>query len=393
MKSLFALLAFTTVCALGQQTHGPGSYVRDENPELTDVQPMIQMALLLDTSSSMDGLVRQAQSQLWGIVNEFASATRDGEDPVFQIAVYEFGRNTLPSETGHVRKVIGLTSDLDAVYEGLFALEATKKSGSNEYCGWVIEQAARELGWSPSPKNLKAIYIAGNETFELGPIKVADACKTAIEAGVTVNTIFCGARSQGLSLGWDKGALFADGTFFAIDQNRVVVSDETPHDDEIRSLNERFNNTYLPFGAEGRVQKLRQVEQDNAADSFSASAFVDRAFVKGSKFYNAKEWDLVDAVRAGQVDLAELETQALPAALQNKTVEERQATIENLGAEREAIRGKLADLESARKEFLARRVTSSLPAIAEASARGVTLNEAVNESLKKQALGLGYKLK
>src|SRR5438045_3476712 len=35
-------------------------------------KPKIQMAVLLDTSNSMDGLIGQARTQLWKIVNEFA---------------------------------------------------------------------------------------------------------------------------------------------------------------------------------------------------------------------------------------------------------------------------------------------------------------------------------
>ena len=33
---------------------------------------LIQMAILLDTSGSMDGLIEQAKAQLWKIVNELA---------------------------------------------------------------------------------------------------------------------------------------------------------------------------------------------------------------------------------------------------------------------------------------------------------------------------------
>ena len=38
--------------------------------------PRVQIALLLDTSSSMNGLIDQARSQLWSVVNEFAAARR-----------------------------------------------------------------------------------------------------------------------------------------------------------------------------------------------------------------------------------------------------------------------------------------------------------------------------
>ena len=41
-------------------------------------KPIVQIAILLDTSNSMDGLIGQAKTQLWKIVNEFAKAQRDG---------------------------------------------------------------------------------------------------------------------------------------------------------------------------------------------------------------------------------------------------------------------------------------------------------------------------
>lgn len=37
-------------------------------------KPLIQMAILLDTSGSMQGLIEQTKTQLWKIVNEMALA-------------------------------------------------------------------------------------------------------------------------------------------------------------------------------------------------------------------------------------------------------------------------------------------------------------------------------
>ena len=49
----------------------------------------IMIALLLDTSNSMDGLIDQAKSQLWKIVNEVAAAkSGDGTQPNIKIALY-----------------------------------------------------------------------------------------------------------------------------------------------------------------------------------------------------------------------------------------------------------------------------------------------------------------
>ena len=37
-------------------------------------RPTVQIAILLDTSNSMDGLIAQAKTQLWNVVNEFVRA-------------------------------------------------------------------------------------------------------------------------------------------------------------------------------------------------------------------------------------------------------------------------------------------------------------------------------
>jgi hypothetical protein len=83
-------------------------------------QPKIQLAILLDTSSSMDGLIDQARQQLWQAVNEFSRAKRDGMTPVLEVAVYEYGNNGIDAQEGHTRQVVGLTRELDKVPKPCF---------------------------------------------------------------------------------------------------------------------------------------------------------------------------------------------------------------------------------------------------------------------------------
>ena len=81
---------------------------KDDGPQTTDQQaqeaPVVQLALLLDTSNSMDGLIDQAKTQLWKIVNEFATAKRHGVRPDLYVALYEYGNSGLPAQEGHVRQ-------------------------------------------------------------------------------------------------------------------------------------------------------------------------------------------------------------------------------------------------------------------------------------------------
>ena len=155
MKTMFArLFAFAAAVAL------VATAAAKEPPRFKTKKPLVQIAVLLDTSNSMDGLIGQAKSQLWKIVNEFLRARQDGEMPEVQVALFEYGNNNLSAQAGYIRKVSDFTTDLDLISEKLFAL---KTNGGEEYCGWVIKDALDRLEWSPSARAYKAMFIAGNE--------------------------------------------------------------------------------------------------------------------------------------------------------------------------------------------------------------------------------------
>ena len=77
-----------------------------DNPskEKTNKQT-IKVALLLDTSNSMDGLINQAKAQLWEIVNELSYAKYGIEKPNLEIALYEYGNSNLSSREGYIKQV------------------------------------------------------------------------------------------------------------------------------------------------------------------------------------------------------------------------------------------------------------------------------------------------
>ncbi|MBK8473570.1 MAG: hypothetical protein IPL33_16260 [Sphingobacteriales bacterium] len=87
---------------------------------VSDTTNCVQVAILLDTSNSMDGLIDQAKSQLWKIVNEIALA-RDakGNVPQLLLAIYDYGNDRYNAAEGYIQQIAPLTSDLDAISERL----------------------------------------------------------------------------------------------------------------------------------------------------------------------------------------------------------------------------------------------------------------------------------
>lgn len=335
---------------------------------------LVQIAILLDTSNSMDGLIDQARAELWSIVNEFIFAERGGRQPEIQVALYEYGNNGLAAAAGWIRQVVPLTTDLDKISEELFAL---KTNGGDEYCGWVIHEAAEKLKWSPSPEDLKVIFIAGNEPFTQGPVDYRQTCKAAVAKGIIVNTIHCGGEQDGIDGHWKDGAVLADGRYLSIDQNRQVAHIPAPQDREIAELGARLNATYVPYGRQGQVAQERQAAQDSNAHLASPQAVVQRVLTKSSYNYTNTGWDLVDAVKAKSVDVGKIKDEDLPKDMQGMNAQQRVDYVNSKGKERTELQAQVQQLNEQRNKYIAGE---------EAKQRGnQTLGSAVKQAIREQA--------
>ena len=312
--------------------------------------PVVQLALLLDTSGSMQSLIDQAKTQLWGVVNEFITAKQGGKTPFVQVALYEYGKSSLAAESNWIRQIQPLTRDLDKISEELFAL---RTNGGDEYCGAVIREAAQKLAWDTSPSTYKAIFIAGNEPFTQGPVPPQEACKEAITKGIIVNTIHCGSEQQGLSGGWKDGALLADGSFMVINQNQAVVQIEAPQDAEIVKLNQKLNDTYVVWGARGAEAKANQIAQDANSGGIALSNLASRARTKASANYWNAGWDLVDACQQKDFKWENVKKEDLPEELRKLTTEELKAHVEKQHAARGEIKKQILDLTTERNKYVA----------------------------------------
>ena len=318
-------------------------------------KPLVQIGILLDTSGSMEGLIEQAKSQLWKIVNEFAKAKQDGVTPEVQVALYEYGKSSLSQQSGWIRQIQPLSTDLDKISEELFAL---RTNGGDEYCGWVIKDAVNDLAWSTEGNVYKAIFIAGNEPFTQGSVNYAESCKAAITKGIIVNTIHCGGEAEGINTKWKDGADLADGKYLVIDQNRAVVSIEAPQDKELAKLGVEINKTYCAYGVEGSLGAGRQEAQDKNVSSLApaSGAVAQRAVAKASVNYRNSSWDLVDAVKEKKADLGTLKAEDLPAEMQKLTVKEREVYIETKSKERAEMQAKIGELNREREKYVASRM-------------------------------------
>ena len=352
-------------------------------------RPKIQVAVLLDTSSSMSGLIDQARVHLWAVVNKFIDAKLAGKSPLLEVALLEYGAGRLDADQGYTRIVVPLTDDLDRIYEELQTLKTVgRRGGSLENCGQIIDLAARKLGWDNSGNGLQCIFIAGNESFTQGPVDFRQACGTAVKKGITVSAIFCGDYNEGVRLSWEEGAKLADGSYLSINHNRVAKAIHTPQDTELAKLNAELNKTYLAYGTQDRRRNFlsRQRQQDAVAAELAPESIAQRTRFKSSSLYRNESWDIIDGVKNGRIKLAELKEDQLPEVLQKLSLEKREAYVKDLSQRREKLQTQIADLSKQRDRFIAEERK------AKPLANEARLDEALIEAVEEQAEKKGVEL-
>ncbi len=310
----------------------------------------IQVAILLDVSGSMDGLIEQAKSQLWNMVTVLGKAQCNGTAPKIEIALYEYGRSSNDEKKGYIKQLSGFTTDLDQLSATLFQLTT---NGGDEYCGQVINMSVGELNWDASPGNYKVVFIAGNEDFLQGSIKFTDACALAKQKGIIVNTIYCGDRMQGIKEHWNLGGECGNGSYTNINQDAKEEEFDTPYDSAMFVFNNKLNQTYIAYGETGYANAERQEVMDIQNARLSKKAGLTRAAVKASRgLYDNRSWDLVDAYTSDSTVIARLDTNTLPENLRNKTKQQVLATVKENATQRTAIQKEIGRLNDLRNQYI-----------------------------------------
>lgn len=347
----------------------------------SDESRKIQIAILFDTSGSMDGLIEQAKSTIWKIVNIASKMSDKGKAPQLEIALYDYGNDEIKTPNW-IRKRTDLIADLDSISGQLFSL---KTNGGTEYCAAVIESSINDLKWSAKPTDLRLVYIAGNEPFNQGPIDYKKILKIAATKDIIVNTIYCGPYDQGVKEFWYDGAQQTQGSYFNIESNDAIKHIDTPYDKEIISVNDSLNKTYIGYGKDGTYRASKQATEDQNASSKGYAVMSERAEAKSKSNYKNGSWDLVDGIEQGNVKLDSIRETDLPAELKGKTKEEQTKYIENKKMERTKYQSKIGELSKKREEYIAEEMKK----INESDAKK-DLGSAIIESLVATAQKTGF---
>jgi Mg-chelatase subunit ChlD len=372
MKRLFRSLAVLSLLSAPAFATSPTKPVEQE--QVRQDRPVLDVVFVLDTTSSMGGLIDGAKQKIWSIASRMATGTPTPEVRVGLVAYRDQG-------DAYVTKVVPLTKDLDSIYSQLMGFRAEGGGDGPEAVQDGLDDAVTKMQWSDSKKVAKLIFLVGDApAHEQDKAKLFNAAQKAIKAGIVVNTVRCGsdetAKGQFVQV-----AKLADGHFDSIAESGGVVAVATPFDSDLAKLNGELMDTALYAGAAPAQAKAELRRTD--AKAMAAPAAADRAsFMSKSGGGHAAS----GAEASGAIDLADkpelaakMKTEELPTAMQKMDEGQRVQFAKDQQAKRQGIEKKITELSHKRDEFVANKAKDSKD----------SFDERVFESVKTEAAPAG----
>ncbi|HEY6119309.1 MAG TPA: vWA domain-containing protein [Pyrinomonadaceae bacterium] len=339
--------------------------VRSDSPTISPIdisaQPttagqMLEMVFVLDTTSSMTGLIDGAKQRIWGIVNDVMQSPSHPNVRIGLVGYRDRG-------DAYVTTVLPLTSDLDKVYSTLMNYQAAGGGDAPEDVRRALADGVRSVGWSKGSSGLAQIlFLVGDapphDDYQDEP-DTAVTTADAVQRGIIINTIQCGDM-PGTREVWQAISRIGLGQYFSIAQDGGVQTIATPYDEQLGTLATKLGSTYVAYGfgggAEGEKKRAQASEdavhvEASVATSAPAVAKAERAVNKAVNA-NAYVGDLLQSLENGSLKLDSIKEEDLPADLRKLPAAERKVQIEKRLAERKGIRAQIMTLSKQRDEFI-----------------------------------------
>ena len=342
----------------------------------------IEVVFVLDTTSSMSGLIQAAKDKIWSIASTMASAQQNPDIKMGLVAFRDRG-------DAYVTRVFDLSNDLDSMYASLMDFRAQGGGDGPESVNQALYDAIHKISWSQDDKVYKVAFLVGDAPPHMDyadDVKYPETLASAKRRGIVVNTIQSG-QHQSTRPAWREIASLGNGEYFQVEDSGNTVAVATPYDEELSRLAAELEGTRLFYGDE-KTRAAQKAKVDAGArlrEELSPEALARRSAYNATKSGEKNllgESELVDAVTSGRVELDDIAEENLPSSLQAMAPEEQQAVIAEQAKRRDELKREIGKLSESRDRFIKEKVA------ADGGAED-SLDEKIYRAVKDQAASVG----
>ena len=287
----------------------------------------IEVVFILDTTSSMSGLIQAAKEKIWSIASSMASARQNPDIKMGLVAFRDRG-------DAYVTRVYDLSDDLDSMYASLMDFRAQGGGDTPESVNRALYDAIHKMSWSRQGPVYRVAFLVGDAPPHMdyaNDVKYPATLAEARRKGIIVNTIQSG-QLQTTRPAWREIASLGRGDYFQVGDTGNAVAVATPFDKKLSRLAAALEDTRLYYG-DAETRKQQMLKQEAGARlhlELSPQALARRsafnATASGRKNFLG-ESELVDAVTSGKVEIEEIDKKDLPASLQSVAPKEAMEII------------------------------------------------------------------
>jgi hypothetical protein len=342
----------------------------------------IEVVFILDTTSSMSGLIQAAKEKIWSIATTMASAEQAPDIRMGLVAFRDRGDT-------YVTRVLDLSQDLDSMYASLMDFRAQGGGDGPESVNQALYEAINHISWSEDESVYKVAFLIGDAPPHMDyydDVKFPVTLEMAKRKGIIVNTIQSGQNHSTAPV-WKHIAQLGYGEYFQVENSGNAVAVVTPFDKKLSELAASLESTRLYYGDEEAKDKQRKKNEATAKlhKELSEAALARRATFNATasgEFNFLGENELVDAISSGRIELDDIDRDNLPASLQAMAPEEQMEVIKNQARQRDEIKRDIQKLSESRNAYIVEQVGKRGDA-------KESLDEKIYSAVKKQAKSKG----
>jgi len=342
----------------------------------------IEVVFVLDTTSSMSGLIQAAREKIWSIATTMASAQQNPDIRMGLVAFRDRG-------DAYITRTYDLSNDLDSMYASLMDFRAQGGGDGPESVNQALHDAVHDMSWSDDSNTYKVVFLVGDAPPHMdypNDVKYPLTLEAARLKGIVVNAIQSG-QHQYTRPAWQQIASLGQGEYFQVEDSGNAIAVATPYDKKLSTLAAELEGTRLYFG-DKEAKKAQQAKLDANArlrKELSSEALARRDTFNATASGKANllgERELVDAISSGRVELDEIEQENLPASLQAMAPAEQMAVIGEQAKRRDELQQQIRQLSESRSSYIKQKIE------AEGGADD-SLVEKIYGAVKDQAASVG----